>query len=241
MYVRLLLLLCTANAGLCLSRAEWGTWVDIKQDASIVFQKSFKEPKPKVRSPSSCHQAPTPISPLSIRKEYPIFIGDHGKRSPGFFIRPNSQSACPPGYRYALASWTEGSRKHDGGNRSGRYPEVFSPYAPPIPARLKTLELLADAGIPTQATIAPMLPSSDRFAAILRPLVNRVCIDDYFMGDGSGGRRTRSLGIEALYKELGLEEWYHPAAYRKVYEQLKLFFPEDQLYISQRGFEPSSR
>ena len=52
----------------------------------------------------------------------------------------------------------------------------------PIPARLKTLQLLAELGIPAQVAIAPILPSSERFAEILRPLVNRVCIDDYFMG-----------------------------------------------------------
>lgn len=50
--------------------------------------------------------------------------------------------------------------------------------------------LLAEFGIPAQVAIALVLPSSKRFAEILRPLVNRVCIDDYFMGDGSGGKRT---------------------------------------------------
>jgi DNA repair photolyase len=114
----------------------------------------------------------------------------------------------------------------------------FSPKAPPISARLKALQVLADAGVPTQATIAPMLPSSERFPEILRPLVNRICIDDYFMGDGSGGKRTRHLGVEALYKQLGLEEWYHPSAYRKLYDRLKNVFSEDQIYVSQPGFEP---
>jgi DNA repair photolyase len=114
----------------------------------------------------------------------------------------------------------------------------FSPDAPPISARLKTLQLLADAGVPTQATIAPMLPSSEAFPQLLKPLVNRVCLDDYFMGDGSGGKRTRKLDIQSLYKQLGLEEWYHPSAYRIVYERLKEVFTEEQIYVSQKGFEP---
>lgn len=71
--------------------------------------------------------------------------------------------------------------------------KYFAPYAPPIPARLKTLQLLAESGIPAQIAIAPVLPSSERFAEILRPLANRVCIDDYFMGDGSGGKRTHKI------------------------------------------------
>jgi DNA repair photolyase len=41
--------------------------------------------------------------------------------------------------------------------------KYFTPDAPPISARLKTLQLLADAGVPTQATIAPVLPSSEEF------------------------------------------------------------------------------
>lgn len=61
----------------------------------------------------------------------------------------------------------------------------FTPGAPPIKARLKALQLLADKGVPTQATIAPVLPSSEEFPVKLKKLVNRVCVDDYFMGDGS--------------------------------------------------------
>jgi DNA repair photolyase len=46
----------------------------------------------------------------------------------------------------------------------------FTPYAPPIGGRLKTLQLLADAGVSTQATIAPVLPSSEAFAEKLLQL-----------------------------------------------------------------------
>jgi hypothetical protein len=83
-----------------------------------------------------------------------------------------------------------------------------------------------------------MLPSSEHFADKLLPLVNRICIDDYFMGDGSKGRRTRNLGIGSLYEQLGLEDWYHPAAYKAVYEQFSKVFSEEQLYVSREGFEP---
>ncbi|MOA63120.1 hypothetical protein D3C78_1887410 [compost metagenome] len=68
--------------------------------------------------------------------------------------------------------------------------------------------------------------------------MNRICVDDYFMGDGSGGKRTRQLGILALYQQIGLEEWYHPDAYRRVYDRLKEVFSEEQIYVSQQGFEP---
>lgn len=58
------------------------------------------------------------------------------------------------------------------------------------------------------------------------------------MGDGSGGKRTKKLGMKNLYETLGLEEWYEPSAYRVVYDRLKQVFTEDQIYLSQKGFEP---
>lgn len=58
------------------------------------------------------------------------------------------------------------------------------------------------------------------------------------MGDGSGGRRTRSLNIGALYEPLGLEDWYHPVTYKAVYERFLHVSPEEQLYMSKEGFEP---
>jgi DNA repair photolyase len=97
---------------------------------------------------------------------------------------------------------------------------------------------LKEAGVPTQATIAPVLPSSEDFPKMLKPLVSRVCVDDYFMGDGSGGKRTKKLGLKTLYDQLGLEEWYEPSAYRLVVDRLKQVFPEEQIYLSQQGFEP---
>ncbi|MBM7583497.1 DNA repair photolyase [Bacillus pakistanensis] len=62
--------------------------------------------------------------------------------------------------------------------------KLFTPVAPPIQASLKTLEILKEAGVPTQATVAPLLPSSEDFPNILASLVNRLCIDHYFMEDG---------------------------------------------------------
>jgi hypothetical protein len=58
------------------------------------------------------------------------------------------------------------------------------------------------------------------------------------MGDGSGGKRTKNLGIFSMYEELGLEEWYDPSAYHIVYDRLKKAFSNEQIYLSQKGFSP---
>lgn len=115
---------------------------------------------------------------------------------------------------------------------------AFTPYAPPIAARLRAGRLLAEAGVPVQATIAPVLPCSEQFPAKLLPWADRVCLDDYFMGDGSGGVRTGKLGLRSLYEELKLEAWYTPEAYRIVHERLLRVFPDHRVFLSQGGFAP---
>lgn len=219
--------------------AEWGTWVDIKKEAAVVFQKEYQKAKTKGPVTIFMSSSTDPYQPIENKEQITRSLLE-------------IMSCDPPDFLFVQTRSPLVRRDIDLLLRLGKHVRVsmtvetdleeirrhFSPYASPIAARLKTIQLLAEAGVSTQATIAPMLPSSERLAEMLSPLVNRVCIDDYFMGDGSGGKRTRNLGIEALYKQLGLEEWYSLSAYRKVYERLKQYFSEDQIFISQQGFEP---
>ena len=71
--------------------------------------------------------------------------------------------------------------------------KAFAPSAPPIAARMKALREIKNAGIITQATLAPLLPCSKEFPKKLKEIADRVTIDDFWMGDGSGGRRQKSL------------------------------------------------
>ncbi|MEX2415226.1 MAG: radical SAM protein [Paenibacillaceae bacterium] len=219
--------------------AEWGTWVDIKKGAAEVFHKEFQKAKSKGPVTIFMSSSTDPYQPIEHKEQITRSLLEVMVSDPPDFLLVQTRSPLvrrdidlllrlEDKVRVSMTVETdlEDIRKY------------FSPYAPPISARLKTLQVLAEAGVPTQATIAPILPSSEKFAETLRPLVNRVCVDDYFMGDGSGGKRTRSLGIDALYSQLGLEEWYHPSAYRIVLERLKQVFPENQLFVSQKGFEP---
>lgn len=114
----------------------------------------------------------------------------------------------------------------------------FSPSAPPIQARVQTLRKLQDAGIPTQVAIAPVLPNSEAFPELLRPIVDRICIDDFFMGDGAHGRRTQQLGIRDKCEELGYSDWFYPEAYQVVVQRMREVYPAHQVRISQEGFAP---
>ncbi|MGF9891245.1 radical SAM protein [Priestia megaterium] len=99
--------------------------------------------------------------------------------------------------------------------------KVFTPAAPPIPARLNALKKLTEAGIPTRASVSPMLPLSKHIAKNLKAVTNRVALDDFFMGDGDRGRRTERMGIRKIYEQLNLMQWYEPGAYKKVLSLLK--------------------
>jgi DNA repair photolyase len=239
---------CTFGCSYCYVRqmpvssfrhSQWGTWVDIKQEAAGVFQRELRRAKSKGPVTLFMSSSTDPYQPIEHKEQITrslleVMVSDPPDflfvqtRSP--LVRRDIDLLLRLGDKVRVSMTVETDRED--------IRKHFSPKAPPISARLNTLQLLAEVGVPTQATIAPMLPSSEGFAEILRPLVNKVCIDDYFMGDGSGGKRTRNLGIDAIYRQLGMEEWYHPDAYRMVYERLAKVFPEDQLYVSQQGFEP---
>lgn len=218
---------------------EWGSWVDIKQGAAEIFRKELRKAKAKGPVTIFMSSSTDPYQPIEHEERITRSLLEVMATDPPDFLFVQTRSPLVKrdidlllflGNKVRVSMTVETDlediRKH------------FSPAAPPIGARLKTLQLLADAGVPTQATIAPMLPSSEAFPSLLRKYVDRVCVDDYFMGDGSGGKRTRSLGIQSLYKQLSLEDWYDPSAYRVVFERLKTAFAEDQIYVSREGFEP---
>lgn len=219
--------------------AEWGTWVDIKQDAAATFRKELRRAKTKGSVTLFMSSSTDPYQPVEHKEKITQSLLEVMVDDPPDFLLIQTRS---PLVRRDIALLKQlGSKVRVSMTVETDRDDIrkhFSPFAPSIPTRLKTLQILAEAGIPVQATIAPVLPSSERFAETLRPLVDRVCVDDYFMGDGSGGKRTSRLNIRSLYEELGLESWYHPDAYRIVYDRLEQYFSSDQLYISQRGFEP---
>lgn len=220
-------------------KQEWGSWVDVKQGAAETLRKELSRAKQKGPVTIFMSSSTDPYQPAEAKEEVTRMILEVMAADPPDFLLVQTRSPLVRrdidllqqlGDRVRVSMTVETDRED--------IRKQFTPSAPPIQARLKALEQLRDAGIRTQAAIAPVLPSTEKFPEILRPLVHRVCIDDYFMGDGSGGKRTKKLALNELYKVLGLEEWYHPSAYRVVYDRFRTVFPEDQLYVSQKGFEP---
>jgi len=240
---------CTFGCSYCYVRrmpvslfreGEWGSWVDVKREAAVLLRKELRKARSKGPVTIFMSSSTDPYQPAEHKESVTRSLLEVMAEEPPDFLLVQTRSplVCRDidllrrmGDRVRVSMTIETDlediRKH------------FSPFAPPIPARLKALRELADGGIPTQAAIAPILPSSERFPKLLKEAsVSRICVDDYFMGDGSGGKRTRSLGIHGLYEKLNLTEWNHPTAYRIVLERLSQTFPADCIHVSREGFEP---
>lgn len=218
---------------------EWGKWVDIKNGAADLLRKELRRAKSKGKVTIFMSSSTDPYQPIEHKEKITRTLLEVMVEDPPDFLLVQTRSPLVARdidllsqlgdkvrVSITLETDSETIRKH------------FTPEAPPIQARFKTLEKLREAKIPTQVAIAPILPSGDNFPEKLKPIVDRVCIDDFFMGDGSGGKRTKKLGIYKIYEKLGLEEWYGPHVYEKVYQRFAHVFPEEQIYVSQQGFEP---
>ncbi|QQK74416.1 radical SAM protein [Salicibibacter cibarius] len=218
---------------------EWGAWVDVKKGAADLLQKELARAKKKDGVTIFMSSSTDPYQPAEHKECITRSLLEVMVEDPPDFLLVQTRSPMvrrdidlflqlENNVRVSMTIETdrEEIRKH------------FTPGAPAIRGRLKTLQLLKEAGVPSQATIAPLLPSSRSFPDLLREYVDRVCIDDYFMGDGSGGRRTENLGIREKYEELGLEKWYEPVTYQKLMRRFQRVFSDDQIYVSREGFMP---
>ncbi|WP_202078330.1 SPL family radical SAM protein [Caldalkalibacillus salinus] len=222
---------------------EWGTWVDVKEGASETFRKELRKVKDKGAVTIFMSSSTDPYQPIEYntritRQLLEVMVEEGG---PDFLFL---QTRSPLVTRdidllhemrdRLLISVTVETDRED-------IRQVFSPWAPPIQGRIRALRQLKKAGLPVQAAVSPVLPCTERFADTLADHVDRVCLDDYFMGDGSKGKRTKQLGVDKVYRSLGLEHWYTPEAYQQVWSQFETVFSSDQLYLSQEGFKPMLR
>ncbi|WP_409346962.1 radical SAM protein [Paenibacillus sp. MBLB4367] len=223
-----------------LFRSEaWGQWVDVKEGAASKLSQELAKAKRKGPVTIFMSSSTDPYQPEEYKHRVTRSLLETMAEDPPDFLFVQTRSPLVVRDIDVLTrfkgririSMTVETDRED-------MRKLFAPSSPPIAARLRALRQLAEAELPVQATIAPMLPCSDEFAARLAAIVPRVCLDDYYMGDGSGGKRTEALGVKSLYEELGLESWYRRGAYEYVLEQLRRHFSDDRIFISKEGFLP---
>jgi DNA repair photolyase len=93
-------------------------------------------------------------------------------------------------------------------------PDVHRCFTRSSASSARRFELVREAlsrGIPTQITVAPLLPYSPRFADSLVQAVGtrgRIIIDTFVDGDGSGGVRSAKLGMDRWLTEAGFPGWF---------------------------------
>lgn len=217
----------------------WGSWVDVKEGAGDLLRKELTKAKIKGKVTIFMSSSTDPYQPIEVKEGITRSLLEvMTEMKPDFlFVQTRSPLIVRDldlltmlKDRIRISMTVETDREDI--RRS------FTPSAPPIQARLRAIRQIAEMGIPVQAALAPILPCSEQFGALLAGIVDRVCLDTTFMGDGSLGKRTERLKIDVIYRQLGLEDWYRPDAYMNVYRQLSTYFPMDKILISQAGFLP---
>ena len=134
---------------------------------------------------------------------------------------------CPP-----IDAWQDGlARRSNASRLPSDHEQFFRDFLP------GELRLVRRDGIPVQLAISPMMPNDpDHFAALADEAADRVIVDSYFAGDGSGGRRSRALGIGELYARLGYEGWFRPGAEDRLLDAMRKRLGSHRVLYSREGF-----
>ncbi|SDN28056.1 Radical SAM superfamily protein [Fictibacillus solisalsi] len=219
---------------------EWGTWVDIKTNAADLLRQELSKARRKGPVTIFMASSTDPYQPLEHETKLTRSLLEVMLELPPDFLHVQTRS--PLVKRdidlfkqfgdHVRVSMTIETDKED-------IRKAFAPTAPPIPARMQALREIKEAGITTQASLSPLLPCSKEFPQKLKPLADRVTIDDFWMGDGSGGKRTERLGISDIYRRTGMKKWYNPSAYKVVLKMMQEQIGDQvEVMLSKDGFTP---
>jgi DNA repair photolyase len=116
-----------------------------------------------------------------------------------------------------------------------RVRRLLEPDSPKFERRVATLRALREAGVRVQAALAPLLPGDVReLARAIAPHVERVVLDDFFRGDGAGGRRSR--GALRRLEATGYGAWARPGYASDAAETLRRELGPERVVESQAGF-----
>ncbi|RKN84112.1 SPL family radical SAM protein [Paenibacillus ginsengarvi] len=220
-------------------REPWGEWVDAKIGSAQLLAKELAKEKRKGPVTIFMSSSTDPYQPLEASEQITRSFLEAMVSDPPDFLFVQTRSPLVTrdiDLLLALKDRLRISMTVETDLESVR--KAFTPSAPPVAGRLAALRKLAEAGLPTQAAVSPVLPSSPAFAEIVAGVTDRVCIDDFFMGDGSLGRRTETLGIRAIFEEMGFGDWYDRKRYLDIVSAFEAYLPPKRIKISQAGFLP---
>jgi DNA repair photolyase len=220
----------------------WGEWVDAKRFDPDAFRRELARAKRKGPVAVFMSSATDPYQPEEYRLKLTRALLELMAQDPPAFLFVQTRSPLVTRDADLFLRFPEGRIRVSVTVETDREDirKAFAPAAPPIAARLNALRRLTEAGVPTQAAVAPLLPCTADFAAGIARVTRRVTVDTFALGDGAGGKRTEALGIRRIHDSLGLSDWYDGDKYKEVWMRFSEHFPEDRLFLSQAGFHPDT-
>lgn len=115
----------------------------------------------------------------------------------------------------------------------------FPSHASSPAKRIETLRQFRAAGVPTQATVSPLLPIANvrQFAEALDRAADRVILDHYLLGDGSpGGLRTKRTAFPQQLAQAGFGDWNTLDKFWEVVAEFRTVLPNNRVLVSEAGF-----
>ena len=215
-------------------RLPWSEWIAPKTNAPECL---LREAQRGVLAGARifCSSATDPYTPierkwrltrgcLEVLVQHPPAFLTMQTRSP-LVLRDVDLLARIPSARVSVTITTDDERVR----------RLLEPNAPSIALRVGALAKLRAAGVPTQAAVSPLLPCDPkRLAALLEPVADRIVIDDFFRGDGAGGRRSRAALVQL--RAAGYAAWAEPGYADAAIEIFRNVFGTQRIGVSAKGF-----
>lgn len=115
----------------------------------------------------------------------------------------------------------------------------FPAHASSPARRVATLLAFRRCGVPTQATVSPLLPLADpeAFAHALDEACDRVILDHYLIGDGSPhALRTKRTNFPQMLEAAGFSAWNRIEKLWEVKEVFDRVLGPERVLVSREGF-----
>ncbi len=219
-------------------RLPWSAWISPKTNAADLLAKAAVRPSFGGRR-IFCSSSTDPYTPLErklgLTAACLAIMAEHAPealvvqtRSP-LVVRDRGVIARIPGAGVSFTITTDDERVR----------RWLEPDSPRFRRRLEVLASLRASGVLVQAALAPLLPCDPaRLARALAPHVDRVVVDDFFAGDGAGGRRS-AVALKRLAAE-GYAEWAQPGVAADRLDVFRRILGAERVVHSESGFNDLS-
>ncbi len=215
-------------------RLPWGRWIAPKRNAPALLAEAAERGK-LVAARIFCSSATDPYTPIERRLRLTRGCLEVLVKHPPAALVMQTRSPLAARDLDLLAQIPTALLSVTLATDDERVGRLLEPDSPSLARRIALLAAARAAGVRTQAAVAPLLPCNPaRLAAWLEPVADRVLVDDFFRGDGAGGRR--SAAALAVLREHGFERWAEPGYAGETVRELRRLLGEGRVVESQAGF-----